>query len=89
MRAGIVSAAGDEFGLSVAARARGQVANMHGWMDGLTAAYDDDRELHTDADEGQVFHGRVHRARELRQAGGVVRLDGRGGKRYSKCSCCQ
>jgi class 3 adenylate cyclase/tetratricopeptide (TPR) repeat protein len=34
------SAAGDEYGLCVAARARGQVANMRGRLDGLAAAYD-------------------------------------------------
>lgn len=33
--------AGDDFGLYVAARARGQVANMHGRLDDLVAAYDD------------------------------------------------
>jgi class 3 adenylate cyclase/tetratricopeptide (TPR) repeat protein len=34
-------AAADEYGLYVAARARGQVANMHGRLDDLAAAYDD------------------------------------------------
>jgi class 3 adenylate cyclase/tetratricopeptide (TPR) repeat protein len=34
------TADGDEFGLYVAARARGQVANMRGRLDDLTAAYD-------------------------------------------------
>ena len=35
------TAAGDEFGLYVAAKCRGQVANMRGRLDELVAAYDD------------------------------------------------
>ncbi len=36
-----LAAAGDEFGLFVAARARGQLANMQGRPDGMARAYDD------------------------------------------------
>jgi tetratricopeptide (TPR) repeat protein len=40
-----LAAAGDDFGLFVAARARGQVANMQGRPDAMTRAYDDMAEL--------------------------------------------